>query len=443
VDQTKEYLVQKEEHDTVATKPRLRGIHRLRFQRYAHRKPVSEPVEGEIEGLPGDLLEKHKHYYINSMMSNWGKSYNMDRLLEKFLAAYVPDYKNAFNIPPNVQFLVFDEYSATKAIPLEQLKSLASSNAQSGYLNRKSHGASYKPPKDVQIIILSNYSPYEVNASWDKKFQRKVISDEVLTTFDTRFHTVRLDNAEQRRQWMSPTSWTEEVFQLELRGLRDKCLKGKDDRVETVEFIATAVQMYKARTTHGKSLQEFVEACLWDGNDILLARLVYHDNFKRVKELRLDEWRREAFFECGNDRKNNLPVSPEQIHRGLMRLRAEIGEFCLYQDQWYLDAAITYPREYPKYLNGRVLIERPEPHMTEEDVATICMKRGRKRHHSECSGNFRHGGRIICDDAADEIDTDLIDDFDMWRCANAINKIRKITYKSVCVPEESPAKDKA
>jgi hypothetical protein len=108
-----------------------------------------------------------------------------------------------------------------------------------------------------------------------------------------------------------------------------------------------------------------------------------------------------------------------------MRLRGEIGEVCLYQDQWYLDAAITYPREYAKYLNERVLIERPEPHMTEEDVAMISMKRGRKRHHSECSGNFRHGGRIICDDATDEIDTDLIDDFDMWQCANAINKIRK------------------
>jgi hypothetical protein len=91
VDQTKEYLVQKEEHDTVAAKPRLSGIHILRFQKYAHRKPISDPVEVEIEGLPGDLLEKHKHYYIYSMTSNWGKSYNMYRLVEKYSAAYVPD----------------------------------------------------------------------------------------------------------------------------------------------------------------------------------------------------------------------------------------------------------------------------------------------------------------------------------------------------------------
>jgi hypothetical protein len=112
VDQTKEYLVQKEEHDTVATKPRLRGIHRLWFQRYAHRKPISEPVEVEMEGLPGDLLEKHKHYYIYSMTSNWGKSYNMDRLLENYSAAYVPDYKNAVNIPPN-----FSSWYSTSTAP--------------------------------------------------------------------------------------------------------------------------------------------------------------------------------------------------------------------------------------------------------------------------------------------------------------------------------------
>jgi hypothetical protein len=179
-----------------------------------------------------------------------------------------------------------------------------------------------------------------------------------------RFVIVRLDgdDAEERRKLMEPAMWTEEEFQTELRGLRDKCLKEKADRVETVEFIAKAVQMYKARTTHGKSLQEFLEVCLWDGNDIRLARLIYQDNLKRVKEPRLNEWRREAFFERGNDRKNKLPVSPEQIHRGLMRLRGEIGEVCLYQDQYYLDAAIAYPREYAKYLNERVLIESTVPY---------------------------------------------------------------------------------
>jgi hypothetical protein len=57
------------------------------------------------------------------------------------------------------------------------------------------------------------------------------------------------------------------------------------------------------------------------------------------------------------------------------------------------------------------------------------LNRVRKRRHSECTNNYKDGGRIICDDAAaDEIDTTLIDDFDLWRCANAINKVRKINH---------------
>jgi hypothetical protein len=61
------------------------------------------------------------------------------------------------------------------------------------------------------------------------------------------------------------------------------------------------------------------------------------------------------------------------------------------------------PREYAKYLNERVLPERPEPAMTMDDLVTACMPRRRKRRHSESSGNFKKGGRIICDDAAEEI----------------------------------------
>jgi hypothetical protein len=66
-----------------------------------------------------------------------------------------------------------------------------------------------------------------------------------------------------------------------------------------------------------------------------------------------------------------------------------------------------------------------EPHMTKEDVVAVCLNRGRKRRHRDCTNNFKDGGRIICDDASGPIDTNLIDDFDLWRCANVINKVRK------------------
>jgi hypothetical protein len=145
--------------------------------------------------------------------------------------------------------------------------------------------------------------------------------------------------------------------------------------------------------------------------------MLYQDSLKRVKEPRLDRWRRETFF--------GLPPSGEEITKGLIAMRDQMDDQSAYDTRW-LDTAIAFPKEYARYVHERVLPERPEPRMTKEDVATVCMHRGRKRRHSECTDNFKDGGRIICDDAAaGEIDTNLIDDFDMWRCANAINKVRK------------------
>jgi hypothetical protein len=340
-------------------------------------------------------------------------------LVKKYSAHIVNDIHNAVGVPKNLQWLVFDEYSRTKKLNLEMLKTLANGDATGAYLNRKSHGGRYIPPADVQVVILSNYSPYEIYAQWDKKTQRHVITDDIVSTLVDRFFIVRLDgdDAEERRKFMEPFAWTEEEFRLELRALRDKCLKGKDDRVETVEFIATAVQMYKARTDHGMSLQEFLETCLWDGNDIRLARLVYQDNLKKTKEPGLDRWRRETVFQ--------LPPSGEEIMKGLIAMREQLGDQSEYDTRW-LDAAIDFPKEFSAYVHERLLPERPEPAMTMEDLVTMCIPRGRKRRHSESSGNFRDGGRIICDDAAEEINTKHISfDFDLWRCANAINKVRK------------------
>jgi hypothetical protein len=277
------------------------------------------------------------------------------------------------------------------------LKTLANGDASGAYLNRKSHGGSYIPPADVQVVILSNYSPYKIYAQWDKKTQRHIISEDVLLTIVDRFVIVRLDgdDTEERRKFMEPSTWTEEEFQGELEMLGVEYRRGKDDRIETIAFLQNALQLYKSRICRGRSLEHFVEICLCDGNDIRLARMIFQKDLKRVTNPKLDQWRREAFFECGNDRKKYIPVSPEKIHKGLVELQAEIGDYHRYDKQRYLEAAITYPRQYAKYIYERELIERPEPHMTKEDVVAVCMNIGRKRHHSECTNNFRDGGRII------------------------------------------------
>jgi hypothetical protein len=219
---------------------------------------------------------------------------------------------------------VFDEYSRTKRLDLEMLKTLANGDASGAYLNRKSHGGSYIPPADVQVIILSNYSPYEIYAQWDKKTQRHIISEDILSTIVDRFVIVRLDgdDAEERRKFMEPSTWTEEEFQMELQCIRVACLKGDNDRVETAEFICAAIQLYIARTRYGKSIENFIKSSLWDGNDIRLTRLLYQDNLRRIKQPPLDRWRRETVFE--------LPPSGEEITKGMIAMREQMDDQSVY-----------------------------------------------------------------------------------------------------------------
>jgi hypothetical protein len=402
IQNAKEAIADAELNRKVGSRPKLDGPLTLTFAKWTDdRKVEGTEKEVVIKGLPGEELVKRKHYFIYSKKAGYGKTTTVRRdLVKKYSAHIVNDINNAVGVPKTLQWLVFDEYSRTKKLDLEMLKTLANGDASGAYLNRKSHGGSYIPPPDVQVIILSNYSPYEIYGQWDRKTQRHVITEDVLSTIVDRFFIVRLDgdDTEERRKFMEPVTWTDEEFREELKTLRTACLRGEDDVVETTAFLQHSLQLYKAKVTHGRSLEHFIKSSLTDGNDVRLARLIFHKDLKWVTNPKSDEWRREAFFERGG---NDLPLSPEQIHKGLARLREEIGEDRLYTNQWYLEAAAAYPRQYANYLNERVLPERPEPTMTMDDLLTVCMSRGRKRRHSESSHNFRDGGRIICDDAAD------------------------------------------
>jgi hypothetical protein len=121
------------------------------------------------------------------------------------------------------------------------------------------------------------------------------MSEDVLAGIVDRFVIVRLDgdDAAERRNFTEPSTWTEEEFRGELEMLRVKCRKGKNDAVETTEFLQSALQLYNSRICNGRSLEHFMQLCLQDGNDIRLARTIFQKDLKRVTNPKVDEWRRE------------------------------------------------------------------------------------------------------------------------------------------------------
>ena len=238
IDATNDYLVEKAKHEQIASKPKLRGQLPLTFNKWG------EKVTVNITGLPGDDITKQKHYYIYSNVAGWGKTTTIRKeLIDKYPGVFVNDFHNAVNVPKDLQFLVFDEYSKKNKLGLDKLKSLANCDASGASLNRKSRGASYIPPRDVQVIILSNYSPYRVYGVWDKKLQKSVMDEYVLTSLNDRFHIIRLDgdNDAERRAWTSPSTWSDQEFTDEIEAMRPV----EETRREI--WLEKVCTLYKAR----------------------------------------------------------------------------------------------------------------------------------------------------------------------------------------------------
>jgi hypothetical protein len=172
-----------------------------------------EPYTVTLTPHPGDTDVKLKHYYIFSKQPSWGKSYVLGKkLINVYKAGRVQAVTNACNLQDNVQFLVVDEYSQKRALELTDLKGLTSGDASNGCLNRKSFGDSYVPRPDMQMIVLSNHSPYDVYATHNKKYGRRFIAQEDAAAIEDRFHVHMLDGdlQKERLRWIDPSSLTRE-----------------------------------------------------------------------------------------------------------------------------------------------------------------------------------------------------------------------------------------
>jgi hypothetical protein len=188
-------------------RPDLNGEINLWFRKYDKDGPSPDGAAKvvTITGYPQRDLVKQKHYWIYSS-PGWGKStVTRRKFVMQFNAAFLPHPKNACKVPKTAQFLVVDEVSPVERIPLTQLKRLTCGDASEGYINRKSYGESYVPRSDMQLIILSNHSPYEVYSKamgggrgmdgreGCRRVTKRTIDGITLKAIEDRFNIIRLD----------------------------------------------------------------------------------------------------------------------------------------------------------------------------------------------------------------------------------------------------------
>ena len=265
VENAKRVMEELQQEDTLNAD--LDGAYSIEFQHYTTKEGSVDPCPSSLHpssrvtimGCPGNMMRKKKHWYVYSEVSGFGKTYSMEKFCEKYNACFLRDLKNWMGIPKGVQFLIFDEYGPNKKLSFEQLKELTSGTASSFGGNRKSHGYSYIPRKDVQVVILSNKSIYELYGTYNRKLQRYELTSEEVTQIDERFHVHRLDGdaKEDKIAAMAPESWSAEQFGERLsslfRSICQSCHQSKpalsaESRVEVlVDYAKEAKKLFQHR----------------------------------------------------------------------------------------------------------------------------------------------------------------------------------------------------
>ena len=181
------------------------------------------PVEIRIDALLDNVREKLKHTYVYSGGSNFGKSYAFasSEFSEKYNSYTLPDIKNWCTVPEDAQFIVIDEIGIDRKLDIFALKAFTAGDASGAAAPIKSYGASYVPRPDMQLILLSNKSIYDVYGTWHAKLQRRFMSRDTIEQLESRFTIYRLDGdvAQDRTRCTLPSEWTDDEFDREIDAL--------------------------------------------------------------------------------------------------------------------------------------------------------------------------------------------------------------------------------
>uniref|UniRef100_X1ZKQ0 Uncharacterized protein n=2 Tax=Capitella teleta TaxID=283909 RepID=X1ZKQ0_CAPTE len=225
VNHAREIVAREKDELAFASRPELNGKLRLTFRLYdGDGRPAAPddalpkdggPTTVEIEGQPGAVGVKRKHWWIYSKVGNFGKTHTMTtELVNKYKAIFMNDANNAMCLPKTAQFIVLDEVGPSNRVGINQLKGLTSGNAAVASFNRKSYGESYVPRWDSQIVVITNHSIYDTYAVRDGRTGLRKVKHHVIEPLLCRFHVIRLDgdDREERTEFYDPKELSQEDY---------------------------------------------------------------------------------------------------------------------------------------------------------------------------------------------------------------------------------------
>lgn len=138
---------------------------------------------------------KRKHYFLYSDESGYGKSTVLSSLEKRCNCSPIQDFNNLTGVRENAQFLTNDEFSHSSKITVDQLKALTGGKPDSFVGNKKSFGRGFKPRRDVQVILASNYHPFQcVGSKFDQSIKTRTMHHQTAKQLFDRFHIIKFDD---------------------------------------------------------------------------------------------------------------------------------------------------------------------------------------------------------------------------------------------------------
>nr|DBA11824.1 TPA_asm: ORF123 [Malaco herpesvirus 1] len=219
---------------------------------YATRDTNLPEIEYTFHGYAQqDHPPKQKHDWIWSKEPNWGKSHVIENtILSNYRSERINDVNNAVGIYENADIYWLDEYGEQSKLPFNTLKNLTGGNAQSGSINRKSHGQSCILPQSAQFIITGNVSPAEAYAVY--KHGKKYIPRSCLNMLRERFRMKCLDDDTEMEllKWVAPEELTEKE-QLDLLKHMYKDVKPLKTCDQVVRKVVEVYNVLKNKKING------------------------------------------------------------------------------------------------------------------------------------------------------------------------------------------------
>jgi hypothetical protein len=165
-------------------------------------KGLEPTVDVHIVGYAGQSSEIRRHVYVYSKNPNYETTSVLLTFCRPYANQHILDCANELDwstVPSTTQLLVLANLNQNRLIAFEKFIALADRSALSFTVkDGRPKRRKFMPRSDMQLIVLSTCSPYDLFGLWDSRQVKVVMNSAKIDAINKRFSITRLDGSALR-----------------------------------------------------------------------------------------------------------------------------------------------------------------------------------------------------------------------------------------------------